>query len=69
MIDAAWQRYAQWRDTRPDGWPEPAGMTSYRWLIEEFRVSLFAQRLGTAQPVSMKRLDEAWQQNLRDARA
>jgi len=28
----------------------------YRWLIEEFRVSLFAQELGTAEKVSAKRL-------------
>jgi ATP-dependent helicase HrpA len=33
---------------------------SYRWLIEEFRVSLFAQELGTAAPVSAKKLDEQW---------
>lgn len=29
-----------------------------RWMIEEYRVSLFAQELGTAMPVSPKRLDE-----------
>lgn len=29
---------------------------SFRWLLEEFRVSLFAQELGTAQPVSAQRL-------------
>lgn len=28
-------------------------------MIEEFRVSLFAQRLGTAQPVSRKRIMRA----------
>ena len=32
----------------------------YRWMIEEFRVSLFAQGLGTSIPVSAKRLDKAW---------
>lgn len=29
----------------------------FHWLMEEFRVSLFAQELGTAQPVSVKRLE------------
>ncbi|HZL45959.1 MAG TPA: DUF3418 domain-containing protein, partial [Opitutaceae bacterium] len=29
----------------------------YRWLVEEFRVSLFAQELGTAEPVSTVKLD------------
>ncbi len=32
----------------------------YQWMIEEFRVSLFAQHLGTRLPVSAKRLDEQW---------
>ena len=35
-------------------------LTHYRWLLEEYRVSLFAQALGTAVPVSDKRLDAAW---------
>ena len=30
----------------------------FRWLIEEFKVSLFAQELGTAVPVSPQRLDQ-----------
>ncbi len=34
--------------------PEAAGL---RWLVEEFRVSLFAQELGTAEPVSVVKLD------------
>lgn len=32
--------------------------SEFRWMVEEYRVSLFAQELGTAQPVSPKRLDE-----------
>ena len=30
----------------------------FRWMVEEYKVSLFAQELGTAYPVSSKRLDE-----------
>jgi ATP-dependent helicase HrpA len=30
----------------------------FRWMIEEFKVSLFAQELGTAFPISPKRLDQ-----------
>ena len=30
----------------------------FRWLVEEYKVSLFAQELGTAVPISVKRLDE-----------
>jgi ATP-dependent helicase HrpA len=32
----------------------------YRWMLEEFRISLFAQELGTAFSVSAKRLDKQW---------
>jgi len=35
------------------------GGEALRWLIEEFRVSLFAQELGTAEPVSAVKLDRA----------
>jgi ATP-dependent helicase HrpA len=34
----------------------------FRWLVEEFRVSLFAQELGTAEPVSVVRLTRALQE-------
>ncbi|MCG6967900.1 MAG: ATP-dependent RNA helicase HrpA [Chromatiaceae bacterium] len=33
-----------------------------RWLLEELRVSLFAQELKTAQPVSVKRIANRWQE-------
>ena len=33
-------------------------LEAFRWMIEEFKVSLFAQELGTATPVSPKRLDQ-----------
>ncbi len=39
-----------------------ARMEEYRWLLEELRVSLFAQELRTPQPVSTKRLDKVWAQ-------
>jgi ATP-dependent helicase HrpA len=35
------------------------GGEAFRWLVEEFRVSLFAQELGTAEPVSAVKLDRA----------
>ena len=39
-----------------------ARMQEFRWLLEELRVSFFAQELRTPQPVSLKRLDKAWAQ-------
>lgn len=35
-------------------------ITKYRWMLEEYRVSLFAQKMGTAVPVSAKRLERQW---------
>ena len=37
-------------------------MAEFRWLLEELRVSFFAQELRTPQPVSVKRLDKTWAQ-------
>jgi ATP-dependent helicase HrpA len=38
----------------------PQHMQEFRWLIEELRVSLFAQELKTPFPVSTKRLEKTW---------
>ncbi|MBI2512538.1 MAG: ATP-dependent RNA helicase HrpA [Opitutae bacterium] len=38
---------------------QQAAIDEFRWLVEEFRVSLFAQELGTAEPVSAVRLEKA----------
>jgi len=37
-------------------------LSEFRWLLEELRVSFFAQELRTPQPVSVKRLEKAWAQ-------
>jgi ATP-dependent helicase HrpA len=37
-------------------------LQEFRWLLEELRVSFFAQELRTPQPVSVKRLEKAWTQ-------
>jgi len=37
------------------------GLESFRWMLEEVRVALFAQRLRTPYPVSVKRLYKAWE--------
>ncbi len=39
-----------------------ARLGEFRWLLEELRVSLFAQELRTPQPVSVKRLEKVWAQ-------
>ncbi|SEB58258.1 ATP-dependent helicase HrpA [Nocardioides exalbidus] len=40
----------------PDGQPVPAHLRDARWLLEEYRVSLFAQALGTREKVSDQRI-------------
>jgi ATP-dependent helicase HrpA len=37
-------------------------LMEFRWLIEELRVSLFAQELKTPFPVSVKRIEKIWQE-------
>jgi ATP-dependent helicase HrpA len=36
-------------------------LDEFRWLLEELRVSLFAQELKTPMPVSVKRLQKVWE--------
>jgi ATP-dependent helicase HrpA len=38
-------------------------LQQYRWMLEEFRVSLFAQPVGTSIPVSGRRLDKEWEKS------
>ena len=48
--------YEQAVATMPPGWRSAADVRAVRWMIEELRVSLFAQVLGTSGPVSEKRI-------------
>ena len=54
------QRY--WRLVAERKGAQDARMLEFRWLLEELRVSFFAQELRTPQPVSIKRLEKAWGQ-------
>ncbi len=54
------QRY--WRLVAERKGQVDARMQELRWLLEELRVSFFAQELRTPQPVSTKRLDKLWAQ-------
>ncbi|MDO8299054.1 ATP-dependent RNA helicase HrpA [Lacisediminimonas sp.] len=51
---APWQRALKTRHGDPQ-------MTQYRWMLEELRVSLFAQELKTPMPISAKRLQKVWE--------
>ncbi|WP_394238220.1 ATP-dependent RNA helicase HrpA [Pseudomonas anguilliseptica] len=55
-----WEQYqARLGKHSQEGKRDPQ-LVLYRWLLEEYRVSLFAQQLGTKLPVSDKRLSKQW---------
>jgi ATP-dependent RNA helicase HrpA len=53
------QEYDQWRASLSPARRDDAAVTGVRWMIEELRVSLFAQTVGTPTPVSDKRIRRA----------
>ena len=55
-LEAAFRRELSQRKGKVD-----ARLTEFRWLLEELRVSLFAQELKTPMPVSVKRLARVWE--------
>ncbi len=59
QVSPYWEQYLE---LLQDGREYDESVDVYRWLIEEFRVSLFAQQLGTADKVSVKRLRQAWKE-------
>jgi ATP-dependent helicase HrpA len=67
LIAPHWQAYKEQAAAhRQRGLDDPE-LTLYRWMIEELRVSLFAQELGTSMPVSPQRLDKQFSKVRRGA--
>ncbi|KQR22703.1 ATP-dependent RNA helicase HrpA [Agreia sp. Leaf335] len=58
-VQTATKRYTDAGGRIPLAPHSPANIVRARWLLEEYRVSLFAQSLGTAEPVSMQRIQKA----------
>ncbi|NEV64968.1 ATP-dependent RNA helicase HrpA [Thiorhodococcus minor] len=58
-LQTRWRERAQ--AARSAGRQDPR-LDEIRWLLEELRVSLFAQQLGTALPVSVKRIQTRWKE-------
>ena len=58
QVATPWQRAQKDRHSGKSGDPK---MVEFRWLLEELRVSLFAQELRTPMPVSVKRLQKVWE--------
>ena len=53
------QAYLHQLDALPDGRPPGDRLRQVRWMLEEYRVSLWAQQLGTAYAVSDSRIRKA----------
>jgi ATP-dependent helicase HrpA len=62
MADVRPQEQRYWRLVAERKGQLDDRMQEWRWLLEELRVSLFAQELRTPQPVSIKRLEKVWTQ-------
>jgi ATP-dependent helicase HrpA len=61
MADVQSDWLGRWQQAVERGLVDPR-LEEIRWLLEELRVSLFAQELGTAQPVSVKRIRRRWEE-------
>jgi ATP-dependent helicase HrpA len=58
-VDAVESRYADLLESLPEARRGAPEVTDLAWMVEELRVGLFAQGLGTAYPVSEKRVRRA----------
>jgi ATP-dependent helicase HrpA len=63
-IATLWHQYEQRVERNRKEGRREAALDEFRWLIEELRVSLFAQELKTPFPVSVKRLEKFWAEKL-----
>ncbi|MFG0382140.1 ATP-dependent RNA helicase HrpA [Pseudomonas sp. zbq_18] len=61
-LSAAWEQYQARAAKHAQEGKRDAELVLYRWMLEEYRVSLFAQQLGTKMAVSDKRLSKQWSQ-------
>ena len=52
------------RELRRSGEPVDGPRTECRWMLEELRISLFVQEMGTRYPVSVQRVERAWDARL-----
>jgi ATP-dependent helicase HrpA len=59
VLDDLEAEYDDLKETLPADRRDGAAVENIRWMLEELRVSLFAQRVGTAYPISEKRVRTA----------
>jgi len=59
-ISSLWSDYKKRAEALYQQQRHSSQLEDYRWMIEEYRISLFAQEIKTLIPVSAKRLKKAW---------
>jgi ATP-dependent helicase HrpA len=64
-----WQRWSALPEETRRLAASDSALARYRWMIEELRVSLFAQALGTRERVSPQRLEKQWESVRAELRA
>ena len=60
-VKPLWEDYLARLEKQQQQGITDAELVTYRWMIEELRVSLFSQELKTKMPVSAKRLKKQWE--------
>ncbi|MEZ5508719.1 MAG: ATP-dependent RNA helicase HrpA [Gammaproteobacteria bacterium] len=60
-LDRLWQQYRQRKAKHDKDGVLDEALDNWRWALEEYRISVFAQGMKTAYPVSMQRLEKLWQ--------
>ncbi len=61
QLEVLWEQYTRQKKAHDEKGIYDPNLTKYRWLLEEYRISLFAQTVGTLEPISEKRLSKQWQ--------
>ena len=65
VVAGLWAQYEARAEADRKAGVRDARLEEFRWLVEELRISLFAQELKTPFPVSAKRLAKFWDEHLR----
>jgi len=60
QVTQLWEQYQHRREEHAERGMVDPELEEYRWMLEEFRVSLFAQPLGTSVKISPTRLERQW---------
>lgn len=60
-LNAYWTRFSEAAERAENAGVFDVELENFRWALEEYRVSLFAQKLGTAMKISPVRLEKIWE--------